>query len=398
MRYSWNAITERAKGSTQPPGPTITPAVQSTRPLALRLSTSSSALKTSSPKRPPISPLVTLRSHSRDQVIQAKPTSIPAEKFPRRVRRRILGFLDLYDLQKLLSISRHFHSAYIQSPAAVTERVGRNSFKYDPNFGKYFPIEYPGCLLESYNEKYLPFPPWEKYLRHLRLLLDIERDLFKISRWIHWGSSSTSESHEKIENFKVKNQETSSCPLRKGANYQCGRTYCVLIDFAQRGLYGPTLATFALPNPWGGKNILTSSPLHSLTKKASTSSLGFYSLALGLSNPSKPKLSPNFRSTAGSIEILLVNRLWSTHTRPIPPPCCWKDRHAGMTVRQRPKRFVQIAPFWLMLELFECQGMIRCLQCDPKAGKWWNAAYLFYWDLATYWAVNAPGSVDYYMK
>ncbi|KAF3171435.1 hypothetical protein TWF225_010606 [Orbilia oligospora] len=395
MTYSRNTTTERIKGKTHYPRLITPPTVQSPSPL--RLLASGPAPEPNFFRRLSISPLTSVQSlrEARDRVIRTKPTSIRAESFPLRVRRRILGLLNLKDLQNLISVSRRFCSAYMHSPALITERVGRNSFKYDPNFGKYFPIEYPGCLLESNNEITLPFPPWERYLRHLQLLLDIERDLFKVSQWIHWGSTSTSEPHENIK--KVGNQETSSCPLRKQTNYNCGRTYCVLIDFAQRGLYGPTASTFALPNPWGEKNILTSPSHRPLTKKASTSSLGFSSLRLP-SNPTRPKQNPAFGSTAGSIEILLVNKLWSTHTRPIQPPCCWKDRHAGMTVRQRPKRFVQIAPFWLMLELFECQGMIRCLECDPKAGKWWNAAYLFYWDLATYWAVNAPGSVDSYMK
>ncbi|KAK6532626.1 hypothetical protein TWF281_006807 [Arthrobotrys megalospora] len=391
MSYSRNTITERVKGSVQYPRFVTPPAVLCPRPL--RPSASTPALKPSCLKRPSLSPLTSFRKQSHEPPPPTIPTVLQAEKFPSKVQRRILGFLNLHDLQNLISVSPAFFASYVRSPGKVTEKVGRNSFKYDPNFGEYFPIDYPGCLLESRNKDSLPFPPWQRYLRHLRLLLDIERDLFKVSLWIHWGSCSTSEPHEKLD--KGINQEMSSCPLRKGNNYRCGQTYCVLIDFAQRGLYGPTEATFALPNPWDERRILTTLPSRGLLKKASTSSLGFSSTDR---NPGKSKYNVAFRSAAACIEILLVHKLWHTRTRPIQSPCCWKDRHGGMTVRQRPKRFVQIVPFWLMLELFECQGTIRCLKCDPKAGKWWNDAYAFYWDLATYWAVDAPGSVDFYMK
>ncbi|KAK6335736.1 hypothetical protein TWF730_003114 [Orbilia blumenaviensis] len=391
MTYKRSIITERTKDSVHCPRVIAQPAVQCPRPL--RSSTSGPALKPNYLKRPSLVSLTGIRRQSYDRSTRTIPTVIQAEKFPIRVRLRILELLNFTDLQSLLSVSWDFYTAYISSPDIIAEKVGRNSFRYDREFGKYFPIDYPGCWFERKNKDSLPFTPWKRHLYHLGMLLDIERDLFKVSHWIHWGNSSISDPHEKPK--KGIDQQTNSCPLSRENNYQCGRTYSVLIDFAQKGLYGPTGTTSALPNPCDERSVLTA-PVHgALREKASMSSLGLISPKTTSINP---KYDAEFRSTAGTIEMIFMNKLWNTHTRPIQLPCCWKDRHPGMTLRQRPRRFVQIAPFWLMLQLFECQGMIRCLKCDPKAGKWWNHAYAFYWDLATYWAINAPGSVDFFMK
>ncbi|KAF3902923.1 hypothetical protein AA313_de0209981 [Arthrobotrys entomopaga] len=291
--------------------------------------------------------------------------------------------LDLQDLWNLLLVSRDFEDAYKESPEKVIARVGRNSFRYDQNFAKYFPIEYHGSWLEESNKNKLPFPGWQRHLYHLQLLLSIEEDLFEVSKWIHWGSCYGNECHETGKDHG----NNSSCSLYIHTKPECGRTYSALIDFAQKSLYGPSRTTSELPNSWD--HVLTISHRPGLKTRKSMS---FRDLEVERQTGMPPKYHTAFRDAINTVELMLVHKLWYSHSRPIPKPCCWNNRFGDLTLPQRPRRFVQIAPFKLMLNLFHCKGDLKCAVCDTKNGIKWNDVYTFSWELATYWAASTSAA------
>ncbi|EPS38602.1 hypothetical protein H072_7604 [Dactylellina haptotyla CBS 200.50] len=308
------------------------------------------------------------------------PRTVAAERFPENVQICLMEALSLDDLWKLISVSPIFQSTYKAHAARITGCVGRRSFRYDPDFGKYFPIEYHGSWLEERNKDNLPFPGWQRHLRHLQLLLLIEDDLFEVSKWIHWSTVCGARVHGDDKGDRNK----SSCPLYIHANYECGITYSVLVDFAQKSLYGPNHSTRQLPNPWDTVRLYH--------RHQAPNAKQPQSLYLATQQCSKMKYDPEFRVAIINVEILLVQKLWHGHSRPISKPCCWNNNLGSLTIAQRPRKFVQIAPFRLMLNLFHSRGDLKCISCDRRNGVEWNDAYAFFWELATYWAATSLSS------